>query len=219
MTPVRPMRPLRPMAPRAPMAPGTPHGDMLREFNFDLPELAGLPARGRLGVRIESLSPPLGEYFGLHDGKGVLVLEVLKDTPAEKAGLMAGDVITRVGDQAVANSEDLVGGLRGKEGRVALRVVRHNAPRTIEATLEKPRPMRMQFFGDDQTPGDRRRIVIRSRNGDVQEITPEGGGQVRKRIVVRSGDKDDVRQQIEQLRRQLDELQQRLDEERGNRGD
>jgi membrane-associated protease RseP (regulator of RpoE activity) len=52
----------------------------------------GTASRGRLGVRIESLNPKLGDYFGLKDGKGVLVLEVLKDTPAERAALEAGGV-------------------------------------------------------------------------------------------------------------------------------
>ena len=90
-------------------------------------------------MRIESLNPELGDYFGLRDGKGALVLEVLKDTPAERAGLKPGDVITRAGDQAVTNGMDLVAALRGKEGKVALRVVRHGTPRTVEAELEKDR--------------------------------------------------------------------------------
>src|SRR6267142_342065 len=68
--------------------------------------------RGRLGVRVEGLNPDLGSYFGAPDGQGVLVVKVMKDTPAEKAGLKAGDVITRVGDQAVTDAQDLVKALR-----------------------------------------------------------------------------------------------------------
>jgi membrane-associated protease RseP (regulator of RpoE activity) len=152
--------------------------------------------RGRLGVRIESLSPALGDYFGLKDGKGALVLEVLKDTPAERSGLEAGDVITRVGEEAVANGMDLVSALRGKAGRVALLVVRHGTPRTIEAELEKPEPTRSRIFEDE--PGDR--------------------PGVQKRIILRKPDRGDLRHELDQLRKQMEELRQRLDEEPGDDG-
>ncbi len=152
----------------------------------------GSAPRGRLGVRIESLSPGLGGYFGLKDGKGVLVLEVIKDSPAERAGLEAGDVITRVGEEAVANGTDLVDALRGKEGKVALRVVRHGALRTVEAELEKPEPSRIRFFGD--------------------ELEDRPGAQ--KRIILRKTDRGDLRHELDQLKQQMEELRQRLDEER-----
>jgi C-terminal processing protease CtpA/Prc len=144
-------------------------------------------------VRIESLNPKLGDYFGLKDGKGVLVLEALKDTPAERAGLEPGDIITRAGDDAVANARDLVGALWGKEGRVALRVVRHGTPRTIEAELERTEPTRIQVFGDEL--GDR--------------------PGVQKRIMLRRTDRGDLRHELDQLKQQLEELRQRLDEEQG----
>ena len=168
-------------------------GDLEGLEDLDLPggplALMGTAARGRLGVRIESLSPGLGDYFSLKDGKGALVLEVLSDTPAERAGLKAGDVITRVDDQAVTNAPDLVKALRGKEGRVALRVVRHGTPRTLEAALERAEPARVRLFENraGERPG------------------------VQKRIILRSNDRDDLRHELDQLRRQLDELKQRLD--------
>ena len=49
--------------------------------------------RGRLGVRIESLNEDLAGALGAPGKQGVLVLEVLDDTPAARAGLRAGDVI------------------------------------------------------------------------------------------------------------------------------
>ncbi len=166
-------------------------------------------------MRIESLSPDLGGYFGVPEGRGVLVLEVLKDTPAERAGLHAGDVITRVDQEAVRNSSDLVDALRGKSGRVQLQVLRHRAPRTIEATLERPGRGAM-WFGDQGPNTTRRRIII---NG--KEVTPGTPG-TPKRIVIRRGapgDQADLRHEIEQLRQQIDELQQKLDEEQGNEPD
>jgi serine protease Do len=67
-----------------------------------------------LGVDAEDLSGQLGSYFGAPDGQGVLIREVMPGTPAEKAGLKAGDVIVRVDGKRVKNSEDLRSALREK---------------------------------------------------------------------------------------------------------
>ncbi len=172
--------------------------DGLKELGLsgDVTGMMGTAPHGRLGVRIESLNPGLGDYFGLKDGKGVLVLEVLKDTPAQRAGLEAGDVITGVDGEAVANGMDLVGALRGKDGRVALRVVRHGTPRTIGAELERTEPKRIRVFGDEL--GDR--------------------PGVQKRIILRRTDRDDLRHELDQLKQQLEELRQRLDGPQGDGG-
>src|SRR5262249_22998833 len=53
-------------------------------------------SRGRLGVRVDDLSDDMAQALGT-SSKGALVTEVLEDTPAQKAGIRAGDVITRVG--------------------------------------------------------------------------------------------------------------------------
>jgi C-terminal processing protease CtpA/Prc len=52
-----------------------------------------------LGIRMQSLTPQLGEHFGVK--KGVLISEVIEESPAKKAGLEAGDVITAIGDEDV----------------------------------------------------------------------------------------------------------------------
>jgi len=95
--------------------------------------------RGRLGVRIEDLNPDLGDYFGVKDGKGVLVVEVMKDTPAERAGIKAGDVITSVDGHAVSDASDLTDRLSDAEGKVPIQVVRKGAKRPIESELETAR--------------------------------------------------------------------------------
>ncbi len=64
--------------------------------------------RLRLGVQIFPMSEDLAEYFDIKDGKGVLVLDVAKDSPAEEAGMKGGDVIVAVGDIAVEDGEDLL---------------------------------------------------------------------------------------------------------------
>ena len=210
-----PDAPEPPEAPEAPEAPAAPKERekriVIRDledledldeapglgFMGDGPGVLRLAGRGRLGARVESLSPALGEYFGLKDGKGALVLEVLEGRSAAKAGLLAGDVITRVDDKPVADSRDLVGALRGKDGKVALRVVRHGSPRTIEAVLDEPGSAWTMSLGD----------------------RPGGSPGVRKQIVLRATDRDDLRHELDRLKRDLEKLRERLEleleEERG----
>lgn len=63
----------------------------------------GHVTRGYLGVSIQQLTPSLAQYFHLPSGKGILIAEVSKDSPAEKAGLKQGDVITRINDKPADN--------------------------------------------------------------------------------------------------------------------
>ena len=54
----------------------------------------GKVMRGYLGVHIQDVTPELAKQFGLNQGGGVLIGDVSPDTPAAKAGLKRGDVIT-----------------------------------------------------------------------------------------------------------------------------
>jgi serine protease Do len=117
-------------------------------FQFHGPEGGGdvfstgvPPPRGRLGVGVQDLSGQLAEYFGTKDG--VLVSSVSQDSPAAKAGLRAGDVITSVNDTPVTSTEALLSALRKTSdgGAVKLGYVRDKKPATATATLdprEKP---------------------------------------------------------------------------------
>lgn len=71
--------------------------------------------RGYLGVGIQDLNDQLGDYFGVKDGDGVLITEVMEDSPAEKAGLKAGDVIVGADDEDITDSEDIFDVLSDKE--------------------------------------------------------------------------------------------------------
>src|SRR5579883_593436 len=74
-----------------------------------LPELSttGHVTRGRLGVVIQGMDEDLAKAVGLDRPHGALVEEVQPGSPAEKAGLKAGDVIVSVDGQNVPHSEDL----------------------------------------------------------------------------------------------------------------
>lgn len=128
--------------PRGRMAPDSPMGRFYfapRDFNMWL----GPESRGRLGVTVQDLTPDLATYFGVKNG--VLVGSVEADSPAAKAGLKAGDVITSVNDSPVAGTDELVAALRDKSGDVSVGVVRDKKAMTLKATLET-RPSRSRVL-------------------------------------------------------------------------
>lgn len=93
--------------------------------------------RPRLGVSLHSLSDQLADYFGVEEG--ALVASVEEDSPAEAAGLRAGDVILSVGGEEVEDPGDVVRALADREaGQVEIRVMRDGSERTLTAELEEP---------------------------------------------------------------------------------
>jgi len=73
-----------------------------------LPQLkSGKVIRGWLGVMIQDLTPDLAKSFGLKEEKGVLISDVVKDGPAEKAGLKRGDVVLKFDEKEIQNAHEL----------------------------------------------------------------------------------------------------------------
>lgn len=110
-------------------------------FNFRFDGMPGAMGRGRLGAQVQPLGDQLAQYFGATDG-GVLVAGVTADSPASKAGLKAGDVITKVNGASVKDTGDLMDALRDvkDDGAVTLDIVRDRKASTVKATLDAPRP-------------------------------------------------------------------------------
>jgi predicted metalloprotease with PDZ domain len=91
-----------------------------------------------LGVKLQGLTDQLGAYFGVD--KGVLVAEVFDGSPADEAGLAAGDVITRVGDKDVHECCALpkIVGEREPGDKVSVTLVRKGKTLTKEVELAEP---------------------------------------------------------------------------------
>ena len=89
----------------------------------------------RIGVSTTQLTKQLAEFFGVADGKGVLVTSVGDDSPAAKAGIRAGDVITAVDGEKIEGAGDLTRALgKKKDGDVTLTIVRDKNQRSITVT-------------------------------------------------------------------------------------
>jgi serine protease Do len=112
------------------------------DFNFAMPEVMDTRTP-LLGISAEDLNGQLGSYFGAPNGEGILVREVRRGTPAEKAGLQAGDVITKVDDKPVKSLRDLRTQLRdkGEQKTVNLGVLRNGSTMNMLIEIEKPRPI------------------------------------------------------------------------------
>jgi len=67
----------------------------------------GHVTRGWLGVSIQDVTPELAKSFGLDKNKGALVAEVIKASPAEKAGIEQGDIILALNGKEIAESKEL----------------------------------------------------------------------------------------------------------------
>jgi membrane-associated protease RseP (regulator of RpoE activity) len=115
--------------------------------NFRL--IQGVGGR-RIGITTQTLTDQLANYFGVSGRDGLLVTSVTENSPASKAGLRAGDVVTEVDGTRLRNAAELARALNRKdEGDVTLTVVRDRKTRTIKVT-----PDRTQNNPTFFTPGD-----------------------------------------------------------------
>ncbi len=130
--------------------------------------------RGRIGVSVQDLTPEIAQTLKLDRSSGALVTRVDPNSPADKGGLKAGDIVTAISGRAVKSGGDLrlrIGLLRVGD-KAELSVLRDKAPRTIsvivgqretqqrtEASDAVPR-LAGAAFGADEGQGGRSRGVL-----------------------------------------------------------
>ena len=114
--------------------------NMARKVMEDL-VYAGKVSRGWLGIEMQPLGKNLGEALGLKDNNGVLVKNIMKATPAEKAGFKSGDVIIALNDTKINDQDQLknIIGNMAPNSKVQIKIVRDKKEKTITVVLaEKP---------------------------------------------------------------------------------
>ncbi|HVS62357.1 MAG TPA: PDZ domain-containing protein [Thermoanaerobaculia bacterium] len=119
-----------------------------------------------LGVQLVGLTDALRRHFGVPEGQGVMVSEVGDDTPAWRAGIQAGDVITAAGGEPVSSSSGLSQIIRSTEpgASIDFEVWRDGVPITISAQVDErePRNRARAFFLDcDDDDADCSRVTVR----------------------------------------------------------
>ena len=199
------------LGPLMSMGPGKiwPNVNMpMRDFTFNF----GGP---RLGIEVESLTPQLGAYFGVNDGKGVLVREVNEGSAAAKAGLKAGDCIVKLDSTPVESADDLHHALtnrdRGKSQDVTLTIVRDHKQQTLSVHLEAPsRQGLWRPVPDTASNGGPGAADLEAQIFDAQQLAQEAQA-MRQEFQSQQDefqkDADAARAEARQLRDQMQQLQ------------
>lgn len=126
----------------APAAPGS--------FTFHMPDMPQMgqlfengmwsSGRPRLGIDAEDLDGEFGNFFGAPEGEGILVRGIIPDTPAAKAGLKVGDVITSVDGERIRSIGELREKLADKKEvkSVKLGLIRNKSAMSLSVELPAP---------------------------------------------------------------------------------
>ena len=135
--------------------------------------------QGYLGVSILDINDELGEYFKVKEGEGVLITDVLEDSPAEDAGLKAGDVVLEFDGKMVGDTDKFRKYVAKSEPGedVSIVVKRKGRKKTFEVEIgEMESPMGHFMESYSFPPGKRSgRIVVRDDDGEVEVYGLPGG--------------------------------------------
>ncbi|MCG2722423.1 MAG: DegQ family serine endoprotease, partial [Thermodesulfovibrionales bacterium] len=127
---------------------------------------SGKVVRGWLGIYIQPLTPELAKQFGLRDEKGVLVGDVIEDSPAEKAGVQRGDVVLEFNGRKVEDPRNLRNMVAGTDpnDEVTLKLVREGQLKTIRVKITELSDEQQKLSGnfENQLSGVH-----------VQQVTPD----------------------------------------------
>jgi len=138
----------------------------------------GKVTRGWLGITIQNFTPELAKEFGLNKSTGALVTEILKGSPAEKAGIKRGDIITEVDGKAVKNVETLRNIIaQSKVGSmIQLKVIRDGNASLFTVTItELPQEISQNVPGepDEKLPAEENALAGFSVMNLTQEIAKQ----------------------------------------------
>lgn len=130
--------------------PASTASDVVSELIKD-----GSVERGWLGVQIQPVSKDIAESLGLEESNGALVSQPQEGSPASKAGIQAGDVITAVGGEPVASPKDLARRIAAIDpgSDTEITIWRQGAAKTITVTLgDLPRAVQKAGTGKPVAP-------------------------------------------------------------------
>ncbi len=132
----------------------------------------GKVTRGFLGVNIRSVDEEAMKAFGLKNMEGALVESVEPGQPADRAGVLHGDIIVKVDDRPVKDTQDLISYVSGKSpsSKVRLTVIRDGKTKVLTAELAE----RRADVASGEAPGGGDKSESREKIGlSVQDLTPQ----------------------------------------------
>lgn len=174
--------------------------------------------RGYLGVALLDLTPELRAHFGVPEDSGVMVSKVEAGSPAEKAGIKVGDVLTTIDGKAMRSSWDVMGKVRTYDNsqQVPIEIWRNGKAQNVTApivTRERPELDMAPFFGKDGPGGDHLLLHL-----DGEKLLKDGkwleggdGKQLRIQRLPGSGREADLEKRLKELEKRIDDLQKQLE--------
>jgi len=142
-----------------------------------LPQLKekGRVKRAWLGVVVQDITEDLAKSFSLNSAKGALVADVVKNGPAEKAGIRRGDVITKFNGKEIENSHELSRKAAASDvgKKIEIVLMREGKEKRVKVTMEEY-PSEGFSFGEGETEeegegeGEETKLGI-----SVQQLSPE----------------------------------------------
>lgn len=162
---------------------------------------------GYLGISPVGLTDELRAHFGVAKDAGVMVGKVFEDTPAAKAGLRVGDVVTQVDGKDVESTWDITRALQQKKKGDQVRVdfFRDRAPQNVFVTLDERRgdfAFRMPEFPRIEIDREKLEKALEG----ARAMAPKA----RARVFTFGTDCDELQARIRDLESRLKELEKRL---------
>jgi len=190
-------------APEPAMPPDAP------ELDFDMPvvdmpevsipPIVISPSSARTGISTEDLTPQLAQFFGVKSGKGLLVRSVQKGSPAQSAGIRAGDVIVRVNGESINDLVDYAHAIRDRKSpKVQVTVVRDKQEQTLSMVMP---------------PANRRRGSLAITPVELARLQSDLARQLRPEIdsaALRTLQSAQFKASMEQLRKNMENFKQQL---------
>jgi S1-C subfamily serine protease len=139
----------------------------------------GTVRRGKLGVTVQRITPDLASSLGLPNTRGALISGVVDGSPAAKAGLRQGDVVTSYNGKAVEDNNQLRNSVANTKpgSTVALQVLRNGRTETVQATVAELEPTRERVSSPSAERGEGRfgmTLESGSSGVTVVEVDPSG---------------------------------------------
>ncbi len=179
--------------------------------------------RGYLGVGLTDLTPELRSHFGVPEESGVMVSKVEPGSPAEKAGIKVGDILTSIDGKAVKSSWDVRGKIRDYDDgqQVPVEVWRNGKAQNLSVGIvERERPeLDMGPFFQKGEGGvllnlDHEKLLKLKDLKDLpnlKEWTDENGQHVIHLQSRTSNREAELEKRLKELEKRIDELQKQLE--------
>jgi serine protease Do len=162
--------------------------------DIEIPSFAALSSRH--GLMVESLCPQLADFFNVPAGTGVMVRSVEKGSPADAAGLKAGDVIVRLNNETIHDLADWQRVLRVRASQVSITVVREKHEQTVVMHLPQPADS-SKVLGENWGDVEEQMQAL---GHEMEELRPQlEAGQEEMLAAVQPSQQD-----LEQMRREIE---------------